>query len=142
MSSLSSSADSIADQLASQTAVRPGDTGRIDHSAMAEARPVHASRSSRVGSTRSRRGSKAKARSSKSNSWAPIVMPLLLVMGLALCIPALWGTGILAGMDVPMAERHNARAMAMLMMVCWPLALFMMLVSGYLAVGLFSKSRA
>ena len=59
---------------------------------------------------------------------------LCLVIGMLLLIPALWAVGILVKLPVPLAGRSSATAMAMLMLLCWP-------VGGALIWGAFHFAR-
>ena len=67
-------------------------------------------------------------RSRKKNSeLKAIAAPVLLTVGVLLLIPASWGLLVLAGAPVPMAEREDASSMAKVMLLCWPLALSLLL---------------
>ncbi len=46
-----------------------------------------------------------------------------MVVGMLLFIPALWAVAVLIGLDVPASHSPNADGMALLMLVCWPIAL-------------------
>ncbi len=49
--------------------------------------------------------------------------PILLTVGLIVMIPAVWGTLLLMGVSMPLSERSNANTMATFMLLCWPIAI-------------------
>jgi len=62
-------------------------------------------------------------RKSNSNDLKATIAPLLVTVGVALLIPAIWSTLLLLGIDVPGAERKDARPMAAIMLLSWPIAI-------------------
>lgn len=47
---------------------------------------------------------------------------ICLVIGMLLLIPALWAVAVLVGLNVPMSHRSSAFAMALFMLISWPVA--------------------
>ncbi|MBI1374979.1 MAG: hypothetical protein GC159_19855 [Phycisphaera sp.] len=98
--------------------------------------PARAAAAPQRKSTTTRRASAKK----RSSAWL-VFLPFVLIMGLALLLLAAWGTAVLTGMDVWRADSHNARTMAKLMMVCWPLSLLLLGIGGYVGFTSLRKSR-
>lgn len=63
---------------------------------------------------------------------ARLAVKLCMVVGMLLLIPALWAVAVLIGLKVPMSGGSSmgvsSKGMALLMLVCWPIAV--MLVGG------------
>lgn len=94
-----------------------GDGSMMDQP-VAAAAPIAAARRSTAGRTAA--GPDIKA----------VAAPVLITVGCLLLVPALWGAMILAGADVPMAERGGAKMMALVMQAAWPIALFLFFGAG------------
>jgi len=52
-------------------------------------------------------------------------VPMLVLVGLAVLVPGLWGAAVLLGEPVWLADRSDAGRMAVVMLPCWPIAMFM-----------------
>ena len=56
--------------------------------------------------------------------------PILMTVGALLLVPAIWSVRYLSGVEgVSHAQREGARPMALLMLICWPMALALMAAS-------------
>lgn len=63
----------------------------------------------------------------KHSEFKAVAAPILLTVGVMLLIPAFWAVLVLAGAGVPMSEREDAVTMAKVMLLCWPLAISLLL---------------
>lgn len=61
-----------------------------------------------------------------------LVAPLLMALAIGLIVPAVWSVLVLGGLDVALSDKDASRPMAMMMLVCWPLAAFMAFVAGWM----------
>ena len=59
----------------------------------------------------------------QQHSTSLILIPLLFLASFVIMLPGVWAVGLMAGMDVPGAEKKNASTMALLMLLSWPVAL-------------------
>jgi hypothetical protein len=66
---------------------------------------------------------RASAGSRRSSDFKAIAAPILMTVGLMLLLPAFWAVLVLTGAGVPMSDRDDASTMAKVMLLCWPLAL-------------------
>jgi hypothetical protein len=80
--------------------------------------------------TPTRRRKPANASSGRRRGPTPMArtaVKVCMVVGMLLLIPALWAVAVLIGLDVPMSGGKglgvSANSMAYLMLVCWPIAL-------------------
>lgn len=58
--------------------------------------------------------------------------PVLLALAIGLIVPGVWSVLVLAGFDVALSDKDASRPMAMMMLVCWPLAGFMAFAAGWM----------
>lgn len=54
--------------------------------------------------------------------------PIFVLLGLVTLVPAVWGTLLLAGMNVPLKNTEGASSMAKVMLVTWPIGIFIIAV--------------
>jgi len=54
----------------------------------------------------------------------------LITVGLLMLIPAIWSVMVLNGQEAPGSDRPDARNMAYLMLVCWPIAILLLGAGG------------
>jgi hypothetical protein len=72
---------------------------------------------------RRRSGAGTRSRSNRApTQLARQGVKVCMVIGMLLLIPALWAVAILLDLPVPMSGRKSATAMALLMLLCWPIA--------------------
>lgn len=64
-------------------------------------------------------------RKSKTYDLKATAAPLLATVGVLLLIPGIWSVLLLMGVGVPGSQRQDARPMAAVMLVSWPIALFL-----------------
>ena len=57
------------------------------------------------------------------------MVPILMTVGILVVLPAVWGTMILAGVDTFMSDRPSADTMAKFMLICWPIAITLIVTS-------------
>jgi hypothetical protein len=74
----------------------------------------------------------------KHHEFRAIAAPVLMTVGVMLLIPAIWAIMVLTGARVPMSDRPDAPTMAKVMLICWPLALTLIIP----AVLLFAQISA
>jgi multisubunit Na+/H+ antiporter MnhG subunit len=92
--------------------------------------------------TRSRAGGRRPVRKPlKRTRLADFLIKASIVVGMLLLVPALWAVAILFGLPVPMAEDGGATAVALFMLLCWPVALILIGGAVYYA-KLFAKAEA
>lgn len=77
---------------------------------------------------RRRTSSRPAARTRGPSQFARIAVKVCMVVGMLLFVPALWAVLQLAGVPVPRHDADGAGAMALLMLVCWPIGI--LLVAG------------
>lgn len=65
-----------------------------------------------------------------------IGIPTLIVLGLALLVPGMWAVGIFMGWEVPLHGKEKVRSLAVIMLVCWPLALLCFVSAAFMFIGL------
>ena len=65
-----------------------------------------------------------------------IGIPTLIVLGVALLVPGVWAVGIFAGWELPLHEKEKVKSLAVIMLVCWPLALLCFLSAAFMFIGL------
>ncbi|MBI1368904.1 MAG: hypothetical protein GC162_09660 [Planctomycetes bacterium] len=70
-----------------------------------------------------------------------LAIPVLVGIGLALMAPGMWAVGILTGMDVPMLGRDNSHAMAIIMLVCWPISLLSFVSAIFMYMGMAEQEQ-
>jgi hypothetical protein len=77
---------------------------------------------------------KAKATAARRSTGGlkALAVPILVTLGLLMLLPAVWGTLMLIGVEVPASDRDGATLMAAFMLVCWPIALAMFGIAGVL----------
>ena len=61
-------------------------------------------------------------REDPNQSLKAVAIPLLITIGALLLVPAVWAVLILCGAHVWRWENPNAKAMALVMLMCWPIA--------------------
>lgn len=93
-------------------------------------------RNARAGHTRNRGQTRHHHRRFKATA-----VPLIATVGLLLLLPAIWGTMLLAGVEVWLSERRGATTMARTMLVCWPIAIALFGSAIFYAVQLFQQRR-
>ena len=82
--------------------------------------------------TRRTKGRKPIKLTASGRKMRKMVAPLLLASSIGLIVPAVWSVLVLAGLDVALSDKDASRPMAMMMLVCWPLAAFMAFVAGWM----------
>lgn len=80
-------------------------------------------------------------RRKKDNSVKALSIPVLITVGLLLLMPAVWGTLVLAGFEAPRHDDPQAKPMAAFMLVCWPLALSLLITAGVFIRQLSAAKR-
>lgn len=77
----------------------------------------------------------------KSSEFKAIAAPILMTVGAMLLIPAFWAVLVLAGASVPMADREDAPTMAKVMLLCWPLALSLIVPATFIFLQLAAERK-
>ena len=83
-----------------------------------------------------------RATPSKPGGFREVAAPVLLTVGLLLLIPAIWSTLLLGGVGVPGSMRSDAPKMAMVMMLCWPVAICLLAASVHFFIQMVKAKRA
>ena len=93
-----------------------------------------------------KRRRKAKARkpmklSPSGRKLRKLASPVLMALAIGLVVPAVWSVLVLLGFEVAMSDHEAAKAMAGLMLICWPLAAFMAIAAGWMIRDLVLADR-
>jgi hypothetical protein len=73
---------------------------------------------------------------SRASLLRKVGIPTLIVLGVALLVPGMWAVGIFAGWEVPLHSKEKVRSLAVIMLVCWPLALLCFVSAAFMFIGL------
>lgn len=80
-------------------------------------------------------------RKSKTHDLKATAAPLLATVGVLLLIPAVWSTLLLIGVGVPGADRQDARPMATVMLLSWPIAICLIAASSFFFVQVIRQRK-
>lgn len=80
-------------------------------------------------------------RQKKTSDFKAVAAPVLLTVGCMLLVPAFWAVLVLAGAAVPMADREDAPSMAKVMLLCWPLALSLLIPAIFIFINLSNEKK-
>ncbi len=99
------------------------------------------SQTRRAPSTNTRTAHRRPAARSSSHGLKATAAPLLATVGVLLLVPALWSVLTLSGMNVVGSDREDAQAMAMVMLVCWPVALCLLIAAGVFLKQILQENK-
>ncbi len=85
---------------------------------------------------RSSRARAGRASTSATNDLKKVAVPMLITVGVLLMIPGLWALLVLGGVEIFGSTKQGARGMAMVMLLCWPIALLLIFGAFYFIVEL------
>lgn len=77
----------------------------------------------------------------KNNELKAMAAPILMTVGVMLLMPAFWAVLVLTGAPVPMSDREDASTMAKVMLLCWPLALTLVIPAVFMFVQLGADKK-
>lgn len=77
----------------------------------------------------------------KSQDLKAIVAPILMTVGVMLLVPALWSVLVLMGASVPMSGREDSNSMAKMMLLCWPLAISLIVPAAMIFIQISDAKR-
>jgi len=66
-----------------------------------------------------------------ANPLKALAAPAMLGVAALLLIPGVWAVLLLAGVEVPNAQRDGARTMAVAMLIAWPIVLLLAAMAGF-----------
>lgn len=77
----------------------------------------------------------------KNSELKAIAAPILMTVGVMLLIPAFWAVLVLTGAGVPMSDREDASSMAKVMLLCWPVALALVIPAVFMFVQISADKK-
>lgn len=77
----------------------------------------------------------------KNSELKGVAAPILMTVGAMLLIPAFWAVLVLTGAPVPMADREDASTMAKVMLLCWPLALTLIIPAIFMFIQISAEKK-
>jgi|GEM_PF-5645780 len=99
-----------------------------EHDEQEAADPMASLNAASSSATAAPRRTSVRPKRKKDNSLKATAVPILITVGCLLLVPAIWAVMILGGSETAWgAERENASSMAKIMLVCWPLALILII---------------
>ncbi len=78
----------------------------------------------------------------KVSEFKAVAAPILMTVGVMLLIPAFWAVLVLTGAGVPMADREDAKSMAKVMLVCWPLSVTLIIPAALIFAQIAADRKA
>ena len=80
-------------------------------------------------------------RKSSSHGLKATAAPLLATVGVLLLIPGIWSVLTLSGMDIAGSKRDDAKAMATAMLVCWPIAICLLVTAAIFFTQILKEKK-
>ena len=113
-----------------------GTAAEVESSGPAETGNAEALAARSAAVRRSSRARAGRASTSATNDLKKVAVPMLITVGLLLMIPGLWALLVLGGVEIFGSAKQGARGMAMVMLLCWPIALLLIFGAFYFIVEL------